>query len=774
MPSRPRVFVSYSHDSPEHADRVLAMTQALRADGIDARIDRFAEGAHGDWPGWMLQQIEESDFVLLVCTANYRKRFEGRETRKRIGRGVTWEGFLARLILYDERGAGDRFLPVVLQAADLSHLPLVLRGTSHYLWPQDRDPLLRRLTGQPNVHPLELGVLPDLPPRALAEPIRVPELERTPSELETMIQELERTRLEGGDITDVAERVRAKKAALRQFPTLQKGYVLGRDRFVLEQKVGAGGFAEVWKGWDRQRQTYVALKILHGLHVSEPGRVRRFLSGARKQASLRHENIVPVREIEESDESGWVFFAMEFIEGSDLRSAVQAGAIDREKALALLAEVAGALEHAWSRGRIVHRDVKPANILLDRGGHAHLTDFDLVHAPESTMGTVVGQGMGTYDFAAPEVLRGEERVTHASDIYSLAMTALWTLSGGRARGRTEAELESAWRTAALPPSAETALRQGLSPDPNERPDSAIDLVERISASPETHAAPDPKPMLPTRTPRRQASSTVRKRGESRGVLLVGAVAAVLGGWASYNAVSSINGRLANLVDRTPVPEIVSSEGFAPRVTAHGGYELVYVPGGTFTMGSPEEEEGRFEDEGPQHEVVLDGFYLGRAPVTNREYAVFLEENPGQEPPRNWAEDGYNAPSQPVVGVSHDDASAFCTWAGLVLPTEAQWEYACRAGTKTRYWSGDADDDLARVGWCSVNSDNRLHAAGELAANAYGLVDMHGNVWEWCLDEFGSYETPTRPGDGLREQEGAEIRVLRGGSFNASARSSRSC
>lgn len=193
----------------------------------------------------------------------------------------------------------------------------------------------------------------------------------------------------------------------------------------------------------------------------------------------------------------------------------------------------------------------------------------------------------------------------------------------------------------------------------------------------------------------------------------------------------------------------------------GGYELVLIPGGTFRMGSPPTEEGRFVSEGPQHEVEISRFYLGRYPVTNEEYRRFLEANPGTTEPEYWGDRRYNQPRQPVVGVSWDDASRYAEWAGLRLPTEAEWECACRAGTTTRYHSGDNEEDLARVGWYKGNSEDRLHPVGEKEANGFGLFDMHGNVWEWCADWWqGDYKAagtvdPAGPPTG-------QSRVFRGG------------
>ena len=196
-----------------------------------------------------------------------------------------------------------------------------------------------------------------------------------------------------------------------------------------------------------------------------------------------------------------------------------------------------------------------------------------------------------------------------------------------------------------------------------------------------------------------------------------------------------------------------------------GCELVLIPGGHFMMGSPQDEEGRASNEGPVHKVTVQPFYLGRYPVTNEQYARFLSANPGVEEPRFWADRQFNQPRQPVVGVSWSDAKRYAEWAGLALPSEAQWEYACRAGTETRYYSGDTEADLARVGWYRGNSDDRLHPIGEKEPNAYGLYDMHGNTWEWCEDDWhDDYKGAPTDGSAWIDQPRGANPVLRGGSW----------
>ncbi|MBO4545736.1 MAG: SUMF1/EgtB/PvdO family nonheme iron enzyme, partial [Verrucomicrobia bacterium] len=207
-------------------------------------------------------------------------------------------------------------------------------------------------------------------------------------------------------------------------------------------------------------------------------------------------------------------------------------------------------------------------------------------------------------------------------------------------------------------------------------------------------------------------------------------------------------------------------------------DMIWIEPGTFTMGSPEDELDRRDNE-VQHEVTLtQGYWLGKYEVTQAQYKAVTGENPSH----------FSGGNNPVEMVNWEDAMAFCaklTTAAkasgklpegyeFTLPTEAQWEYACRAGTTTALNSGKnlsngtVCPEMDEVGWYA---DKRTYPVGQKQPNAWGLYDMHGNVWEWCLDWYGDYPTssmtdPWGPGSGKE-------RILRGGCWQNSARYSRS-
>jgi formylglycine-generating enzyme required for sulfatase activity len=218
-------------------------------------------------------------------------------------------------------------------------------------------------------------------------------------------------------------------------------------------------------------------------------------------------------------------------------------------------------------------------------------------------------------------------------------------------------------------------------------------------------------------------------------------------------------------------------------------EMVTVPAGHFVMGSPAGEQGRFDAEGPQHEVFLRSFALGKYPVTEEQFAAFLAETGYQPAPcdrildKSWRSPGRgivfppglaDLPQQPAVCVNWNDARAFADWVnrkvpggGYRLPSEAEWEYAARAGTETaRWWGEDVGSGKANCHGCGSVWDNSLIApVGSFGPNPFGLYDMLGNVWQWTADCWNENYAKA-PVDGSAWTAGdCTKRVMRGGSWS---------
>jgi formylglycine-generating enzyme required for sulfatase activity len=197
--------------------------------------------------------------------------------------------------------------------------------------------------------------------------------------------------------------------------------------------------------------------------------------------------------------------------------------------------------------------------------------------------------------------------------------------------------------------------------------------------------------------------------------------------------------------------------------------LVLIPAGKFLMGSPETEKDRFEDEGPQREVTITyPFFIGTYEVTKGQYGEVV----------GGSSSGITDGNNPAEGVSWDDAVGFCrklsaeSGKKVRLPTEAEWEHACRAGARTRFSFGDNDANLGVHAWYGGNSDGKPHPVGDKKPNAFGLYDMHGNVWEWCGDWFADSYAKAKDADPTGPNSGS-ARVLRGGPWNCRPRICRS-
>jgi formylglycine-generating enzyme required for sulfatase activity len=194
-------------------------------------------------------------------------------------------------------------------------------------------------------------------------------------------------------------------------------------------------------------------------------------------------------------------------------------------------------------------------------------------------------------------------------------------------------------------------------------------------------------------------------------------------------------------------------------------KLALIASGKFMMGSPDGEKGRSADEGPQREVTITKpFYMGATEVTQAQYEAVMGKNPSS----------FKGPQNPVDSVSWEDAVDFCkklsekTGKKVRLPTEAEWEYACRAGTKTRFSFGDDDTGLCDYAWYTANSESKTHSVGEKKPNAWGLYDMHGNVWEWCSD-YGAHSYANAKNVDPQGPASGSTRVLRGGRWRSTPR-----
>jgi formylglycine-generating enzyme required for sulfatase activity len=213
----------------------------------------------------------------------------------------------------------------------------------------------------------------------------------------------------------------------------------------------------------------------------------------------------------------------------------------------------------------------------------------------------------------------------------------------------------------------------------------------------------------------------------------------------------------------PAVDALTHKSYTESIERDGvkaSFEMIAIPGGTFLMGSPATEKGRKEHEGPQHPVTIKPLWVGKCEVTWGEYDLFWEKKANEKPPVSDTDkkaDAITRPSkanhhdidwgygrgknQPVIAIHYHAAMEYCRWLSektgklYRLPTEAEWEWACRAHTSGAFSFGDDPAKLGEYAWIETNSNDMPHPVGLKKPNAWGLHDMHGNVAEWCLDHY---------------------------------------
>ena len=519
-------------------------------------------------------------------------------------------------------------------------------------------------------------------------------------------------------------------------------------RYHVLGRVGGGGMGEVFRAWDYRLDRQVALKVpLEATHRSREV-LDRFRIEVEAVERLSHENLCKLLDHDVAHVPP--FLTMEYLDGGSLEGRVPAyNESAPEEVFGLVRMLAMGLEHAHRHG-VVHRDIKPSNVLFGADDRPRIADFGLAlltDRPVDARLTEMHQVMGSLLYMSPEQVDGARgSIDRPTDIYSLGILMFRLLTG---EFPYQSPVEDRNRSSIV-----QEIRDGLTVLPSSR---RGDLDVRVDAI--FRKATD-------RVPERRYHS-MNAMADDLGELLG------LASPSSAIRIQRLEGRAET--DLSPTEALSPSEGHLI---------LARIPAGSFEMGS---NEGEFADESPVRRVTLtDDFLLGVFPVTQGQYRRLMG---GAARPYF---DGIDA--APMENVTWLDAIHFCnalseveglppcyridgervSWRGgpgYRLPTEAEWEYACRAGGAGAYHFGDDPGLLPRHAWFQENSRDSVRPVGYWPANALGLHDMHGNVWEWCWDWYAPFQRgacvdPAGPDSG-------RARVLRGGSWYDAAPSLRS-
>ncbi|WP_417380113.1 SUMF1/EgtB/PvdO family nonheme iron enzyme [Gimesia sp.] len=543
------------------------------------------------------------------------------------------------------------------------------------------------------------------------------------------------------------------------------------DRFELVRMLGHGGMGQAWlaidpRRKDEKREGHVVLKFLPDALRHHPDATQDFRAAYRRVQALHHESICPLFDLGESRELG-CFQVMQFIPGITLRELMRSSDPDRTglelgRVIRYLQPIARALDYAHQK-KIIHRDIKPDNVIVDpETKEVHVIDFGLAAELRTSMSRYSQQRLsvsGTESYMPHEQWLGQPQ-DGRSDQYSLAVVAWELLTGQLPFQGSGKQLAYAVEQAPVPALPEhlqqlqSVFERAFSKERDQRFESVEAFVKSLSDNQiiEARGRDQIEEIVDIKSHRddfaQQLENSSREpTNPKQPAMLI----------APFDAKAAKAGQQAWAAHLGLDVEISNSIGMKFRL----------IPPGEFLMGSPESESNRGEDE-VQHEVKLTKpYYVGTTKVTQGQWKAVMGTTPWSG--NRWVNEGND---YPATYLCWEDTHEFINKLnesegdGYRLPTEAEWEFACRAGSDTAYCFGDDATNLTEYCWFyeNVNSyyDEYACQVAEKKPNQFGLYDMHGNVCEWCKDWYGDYPSaavtdPMGPASGSK-------RVYRGSAW----------
>lgn len=583
------------------------------------------------------------------------------------------------------------------------------------------------------------------------------------------------------------------------------GMLVGRYEIIRE--LGGGGFAITFlaKDYLQPSQPLCVVKQLRPEH-NEPRIVEFFETEATVLEKLGKYSQIP-QLLAHFRENKNLYIVQEFIEGHDLKQEIIPGKqLSEGYVTKLLQDVLEVLSFVHNQ-QVIHRDIKPENLMRrHRDGKIFLIDFGAVKELGALIVNVEGKVTSSVIIGTPGYMPNEQKNAKpifASDIYALGVTVIQALTGISAVDFEEDAKtgEILWRhKAQVSKHLANVLSKMVRRHYSLRYANATEVLQDLSKK---LPPPPTRPQQPVNWSRRRVIQTLGLMGASFSFAIL-VEKLLLNNSAQKKALPSTSSIPANnipvpspnetpaLPDKSVNPnefalktfqfEVIKVDQQGNSTTISPGQanffiedlgnantlEMVEIPGGQFLMGSPLIEKERNPNEGPQHPMTVKPFFMGKFTVTQEQYQAVMGINPSS----------FQGAKRPVEQVSWNDAVNFCQKLSLMtsksyrLPTEAEWEYAARAATTTPFYFGETiTTEIANFNGeytygSAPQGKNRQETVdvGSLPANAFGLYEMHGNVWEWCQDKYHN-DYRGMPADGSAWVSGNNNPcLLRGGSW----------
>ncbi|MBE9221499.1 SUMF1/EgtB/PvdO family nonheme iron enzyme [Cyanobacterium stanieri LEGE 03274] len=596
--------------------------------------------------------------------------------------------------------------------------------------------------------------------------------------------------------------------------TWKKGKKLHNGQYIIESMSLRGGLGITYKAMDVARGKVVALKAIEKVwqNFEQSASLEKpLIKQAVKIARCNHPSLVRVYP-EVFQEDNLVYMVMEYIEGDDLASFVDRyGKLGESEALGLITKIASAI-NLLHQNRVLHQRIKPQNIILDKISQEPIfVDYGLAIKLFAFEGDKIKNAM-TDAFAPPELTQEKVKIGAYTDIYSLA-AILYVLVTGQlptpSQFRQYKDLISPQQLSPnLSDRTNEAILKGMSVNPQERPKFIRDwfnllplekLTENKAPTATTKKQPTEEEENPTTSPTNSEISISLPPEED---FIIGDDQVIplknnqnplpennlvtdsptIENFEFDSITIQEKKKLFGLVGGIDKQVITRKNKFFVEYLGEGvNLEMIFIPAGTFLMGSPNDDSEKEKDETPPYRVNIFPFYMSKYPITQAQWRFvsnlpkvkrFLNENPS----------GFKGDNLPVEKVSWDDAQEFCarlkqyTKRGYRLPSEAEWEYACRGGSNSIFSFGniinpqfanyDNRKNSNNNGGNDDKFDRKTTPVDSFFPNGFGLYDCHGNVWEWCQDHYTpNYTNKSKDGSAFRSQLSTTPRVVRGGSWS---------